>query len=44
MVGAVLFTDPQEDGEIIEANGYKPYPGWFFVAELVLGSSSTDNK
>jgi N-acetylated-alpha-linked acidic dipeptidase len=26
MIGAVLFTDPQEDGEIIEANGYLPYP------------------
>ena len=26
MVGAVLYTDPQEDGEIIEENGYKAYP------------------
>lgn len=27
MAGCVLFTDPLEDGEIIEANGYLPYPG-----------------
>ncbi|KAL6714104.1 hypothetical protein ACLMJK_008598 [Lecanora helva] len=26
MIGAVLYTDPQEDGEITELNGYKPYP------------------
>ena len=26
MVGAVLYTDPQEDGEIMEQNGYKAYP------------------
>lgn len=26
MVGTVIYTDPQEDGEITEANGYKPYP------------------
>ena len=26
MVGAVLYTDPQEDGEITEENGYKTYP------------------
>ena len=26
MVGVVLYTDPQEDGEIVEENGYKPYP------------------
>ncbi|KFA54291.1 hypothetical protein S40293_04836 [Stachybotrys chartarum IBT 40293] len=26
MAGCVLFTDPLEDGEIIEANGYLPYP------------------
>jgi N-acetylated-alpha-linked acidic dipeptidase len=26
MVGIVIYTDPQEDGEITEANGYKPYP------------------
>ena len=26
MVGCILYTDPQEDGEIIEANGYKAYP------------------
>ena len=26
MVGVVLYTDPQEDGEITEANGYKTYP------------------
>lgn len=26
MVGAVLYTDPQEDGNITEANGYKTYP------------------
>ena len=26
MVGTVIYTDPQEDGEITEANGYKSYP------------------
>ena len=26
MVGMVLYTDPQEDGEITEENGYKTYP------------------
>ena len=26
MVGVVIYSDPQEDGEITEANGYKPYP------------------
>ena len=26
MVGVVLYTDPQEDGEITEANGYRTYP------------------
>ena len=26
MVGAVLYDDPQEDGEMTEENGYKPYP------------------
>ncbi|KAL8922738.1 MAG: hypothetical protein Q9172_003453 [Xanthocarpia lactea] len=26
MAGVVIYTDPQEDGEITEKNGYKPYP------------------
>ena len=26
MVGAVIYTDPEEDGEITEENGYKAYP------------------
>ncbi len=26
MVGVVMYSDPQEDGEITEANGYKTYP------------------
>ncbi len=26
MVGAVLYTDPQEDGDITEENGYETYP------------------
>lgn len=26
MVGVVIYTDPQEDGEITEENGYKAYP------------------
>lgn len=26
MVGVVLYSDPQQDGEITEENGYKPYP------------------
>lgn len=26
MVGVVLYTDPQEDGEITEENGYQAYP------------------
>ena len=26
MAGMVIYTDPQEDGEMTEENGYKPYP------------------
>lgn len=26
MVGVVIYTDPQEDGEVTEENGYKTYP------------------
>ncbi|MCJ1368378.1 hypothetical protein MMC16_007520 [Acarospora aff. strigata] len=26
MIGTVIYTDPEEDGEITEANGYKTYP------------------
>ena len=26
MVGVILYNDPQQDGGITEANGYKPYP------------------
>lgn len=26
MIGAVLYSDPQEDGEITEENGYEAYP------------------
>ena len=26
MVGVVIYTDPQEDGEMTEENGYKTYP------------------
>lgn len=26
MVGVVIYSDPQEDGEITEENGYEPYP------------------
>lgn len=26
MVGVLIYTDPQEDGEITEENGYKAYP------------------
>lgn len=26
MVGIVIYTDPQQDGEMIESNGHKPYP------------------
>lgn len=26
MVGVVIYTDPQEDGEMTELNGHKPYP------------------
>ncbi|EEH11071.1 membrane protein [Histoplasma capsulatum G186AR] len=26
MVGLVVYSDPQADGDITEANGYKPYP------------------
>lgn len=26
MIGTVLYTDPEEDGEITEQNGYKAYP------------------
>jgi N-acetylated-alpha-linked acidic dipeptidase len=27
MIGAILYTDPLEDGDITEENGYLPYPG-----------------
>ncbi len=26
MIGVVMYTDPQEDGDVTEANGYKTYP------------------
>lgn len=26
MVGVVMYSDPQEDGEVTEENGHKPYP------------------
>lgn len=26
MIGAVIYSDPGDDGEVTEANGYKPYP------------------
>ncbi|KAG0647039.1 putative glutamate carboxypeptidase [Hyphodiscus hymeniophilus] len=26
IIGIVLYTDPQQDGELTEAHGYKPYP------------------
>lgn len=26
MVGVVMYSDPQDDGEMTEQNGYKPYP------------------
>lgn len=26
MVGVIMYDDPQQDGEITEGNGYKPYP------------------
>lgn len=26
MIGMVIYTDPQEDGEVTEENGYKTYP------------------
>lgn len=26
MIGVVIYTDPQEDGEVTELNGYKAYP------------------
>ena len=26
MIGAVIYTDPQEDGDVTEANSHKPYP------------------
>jgi hypothetical protein len=26
MVGVVMYSDPQEDGDIVETNGYKAYP------------------
>ncbi|KAK4543289.1 hypothetical protein LTR36_005648 [Oleoguttula mirabilis] len=26
MIGAVIYTDPGDDGEMTEENGYKPYP------------------
>ncbi|KAI1398237.1 glutamate carboxypeptidase [Hypoxylon fuscum] len=26
MIGVIIFTDPSEDGNITEANGYAPYP------------------
>lgn len=27
LVGVILYTDPQNDGTITEANGYRPFPG-----------------
>ncbi|KAJ4148458.1 hypothetical protein LMH87_002925 [Akanthomyces muscarius] len=27
LIGVILYTDPQNDGTITEANGYRPFPG-----------------
>ena len=26
MIGVLIYSDPEEDGEMVEQNGYKPYP------------------
>jgi hypothetical protein len=31
MVGAVLYTDPLDDGEVREENGYEAYPSMFYT-------------
>jgi hypothetical protein len=40
MVGAVIYTDPMDDGEVREENGYEAYPSTFYT---VCSSTSTNN-
>ncbi len=41
MVGCIIYTDPLDDGEITEENGYDAYPSGFtspFTVETTNGS------
>ncbi|KAM3556390.1 hypothetical protein MY1884_005075 [Beauveria asiatica] len=46
LVGLVLYTDPQNDGAITEANGYRPFPGGIARPLSAIergGSGNTDD-
>ncbi len=36
MVGCVIFTDPGDDGEVTEKNGYLTYPGTLKSTKIIL--------
>lgn len=31
MIGCVIYTDPQDDGEVTVKNGYAAYPGMNYL-------------
>lgn len=34
MIGCILYTDPLDDGEITEENGYEAYPSMTLIYAL----------
>jgi N-acetylated-alpha-linked acidic dipeptidase len=36
MIGAVLYTDPLDDGEVREENGYEAYPSMFYATYKMI--------
>jgi len=41
MVGCIIFTDPLDDGEITEENGYEAYPS--MNVKAIFSSSEADD-
>lgn len=35
MAGCIIFTDPLDDGEVTEENGYDAYPGLWLLLLLI---------
>lgn len=34
MIGCIIYTDPLDDGEITEENGYEAYPSTFIMLAI----------